>query len=92
MNGSKEESHQRRIYRDSERAVIFGVCAGIAERFDWPIWLTRAGALALGWCFPVSVAAAYFVAALFMPERPLRYCGEDDERSFWQSRGKGAES
>ncbi|HWU77669.1 MAG TPA: PspC domain-containing protein [Rhodanobacter sp.] len=85
MNHSRDEYPQRRLYRDSERGVIFGVCAGVAEHFDWPVWLTRAGAIALGWCFPVFVVAAYVVAALIMPERPLRYFGDGDERSYWQS-------
>ena len=86
MNDSRDEYRPRRLYRDSERGVILGVCAGIAECFDWPVWLTRVGALALGWFFPVSVVVAYLVAALIMPERPLRYCGDGDERSCWQSR------
>lgn len=86
MNRSRNEYRRHQIYRDSERGVILGVCAGMAESFDWPVWLTRAVVLALGWFFPVSIVVAYFVAALIMPERPLRYCGHGDERSCWQSR------
>ena len=85
MNGSADEYHQRRLHRDSERGLILGVCAGIADSFGWPVWLTRVGAVALGWCFPVSTVVAYIVAALVMPERPLRFCGDGDERSYWQS-------
>ncbi|MEO8779898.1 MAG: PspC domain-containing protein [Rhodanobacter sp.] len=85
MNDARDEYRARRLYRDSERGLILGVCAGIAKCFDWPVWLTRVGALALGWFFPLSVVVAYFVAALIMPERPLRYCGDGDERSCWQS-------
>jgi len=86
MNHSRNEYRQRKLYRDSERGVIFGVCTGMAECFDWPVWLTRLAVLALGWFFPVSVVMAYIIAALILPERPLRYCGNGDERSFWQSR------
>ena len=85
MNHSQDGYRSRRLCRDSERGVILGVCAGVAECFDWPVWLTRIGALALGWFFPVTVVVAYVVAALVMPERPLRYCGDGDERSYWQS-------
>lgn len=85
MNRSRDEYRHRRLYRDSERGVILGVCAGVAEYFAWPVWLTRLGTLALAWCFPMSVAVVYVVAAVIMPERPLRYCGDGDERSFWQS-------
>lgn len=86
MNHFNDESRSRRIYRDSEGGVILGVCAGIAEHFDWPLWLTRVGALVLGWFFTVPAVIAYLVAALLMPERPLRYYGDGDERTFWQSR------
>lgn len=76
-----------RLCRDAERGVILGVCAGIAERFDLPLWLTRIGALAIGWVLTVPAIVAYLVAALLMPERPLHY-GGDDERAFWQSRNR----
>lgn len=85
MNGSRDDDHRRPLYRDSERGVIAGVCAGIAERFAWPVWLIRVGVLALIWCFPVSAVVAYIVAALIMPVRPLRHGVNGDERSFWQS-------
>lgn len=84
MNDSRNEYHQ--LHRDSERAVIAGVCAGIAESFRWPVWLTRVGALALGWLFPMPAVVGYVAAALLLPKRSLRYCGDRDERSFWQSR------
>lgn len=85
MNHRDCEERPRGLYRDSECGVILGVCAGIAEYFDWPIWLTRAAAIALGWFFTVPVIIAYVVAALLMRERPLRYYGDGDERTFWQS-------
>ncbi len=92
MNDSPDEHRVRRLYRDSERGVILGVCAGVAERFDWPVWLTRIGTLALGWFFPVTVVVAYLVAAVVVPQRPLRYGGNGDERAFWQSRATGADT
>jgi phage shock protein PspC (stress-responsive transcriptional regulator) len=86
MNHSRDEYHQPRFYRDSERGVIFGVCAGIAGSLGWQVWLVRIAALALGGCFPISVVVTYVVAAAIMPQRPLRYCGDGDERTCWQSR------
>lgn len=86
MNNSRNDDRQHQFFRDSERGVIFGVCAGIAESFRGPVWLTRLGALALGWLFPVSAVLVYVIAALILPKRSLRYCGDGDERSFWQSR------
>lgn len=86
MNHSDHgESRPCRLYRDPEQGVIRGVCAGIANHFDCPPWLMRIGALALGWFFTVPAIIAYIMATLLIPERPLHYCGDGDERSFWQS-------
>lgn len=87
MNDRDYEEAPHRLYRDSERGIILGVCAGIADYFESPLWLVRLGALVVGWCFIVPAIVAYLVAALVLPRRPLRYVGEGDERSFWQSRG-----
>ncbi len=86
MNHSHDEYRPHQLYRDSERGVILGVCAGLAEFVDCPVWLARIGVLALCWFFPLTGALAYAVGALIMPARPLRYCGTGDERSCWQSR------
>jgi phage shock protein C len=91
MNGSSDDYHRHRLHRDSERGLVFGVCAGIAEHFDWPAWVIRIGALALGWYFPTAAVVAYVVAALILPQRPLRYRGAGDERSCWQPRRHGTE-
>lgn len=88
MNDRDYDEAPRRLYRDRERGVILGVCAGIAEYFESPLWLVRLGALVVGWCFTVPAIVAYLVAALVLPQRPLRYFGEGDERAFWQSRGR----
>jgi len=45
----------------------------------------RLTAVALLWFFIVPAVVAYFVAALLMPDRPLRFCGHGDERSFWRA-------
>ncbi len=87
MNDSRNEYHPRQLYRDTENRMIFGVCSGIADGFRWPVWLTRVAVLALVWLFPMTAVVAYVIAALILPQRSLRYRGEGDERSFWQSRG-----
>ncbi len=92
MNRSRDEYRSRRLYRNPESGVILGVCAGMAEYFDCPVWLARIGTLALGWFFPLTVVVAYIAAAVAVPERPLRYRGEGDERTSWQSRATGADT
>lgn len=89
MNHEEFDERPRRVYRDSERGLILGVCAGLAGFVDCPVWLVRVVALGVGWFFPVSVVVAYLIEALLMRERPLRYYGQGDERSFWQSHRHG---
>lgn len=86
MSHADFNERPRRVYRDSERGLILGVCAGLAGFLDCPVWLIRIGAIGIGWFFPIPVGIAYLVAALLMRERPLHYYGQGDERSFWQSR------
>jgi len=38
---------RRKLYRNSEDAICCGVCAGIADYFDWDVWLVRIVALSL---------------------------------------------
>jgi len=38
---------RRKLYRNTEDAIIGGVCAGIADYFDWHVWLVRIVALSL---------------------------------------------
>lgn len=80
-----DDFRPRRLCRDGERGVLWGVCAGIAGYFGWSPGLVRLAALAIGWFAPLHAIAAYAVAALLMPERPLRYEGHGDEREFWRS-------
>ncbi len=86
MNHSRGDYLPQKFYRDTERGVILGVCAGLAEYLGSPVWLTRIGALVLAWFFLVPVVVAYIVAAVILPVRPLRFYGDGDERTFWQSR------
>lgn len=85
MNRAFCNSHRSRCYRDSENGWILGVCAGLADYLGLPVWAVRVTAVVLIWFFIVPAVVAYFVAALLMPEKPLRYCGPGDERSFWRA-------
>lgn len=58
---------KKRVARDLNRAVISGVCAGVAKYFDIdPIW-ARAGA-AVGLVFaPMLTLPAYVAAVILLP-------------------------
>jgi phage shock protein C len=64
------ESYQlNRLYRDGRRAMVSGVCAGIARHFDInPNWVRGATAIAFVMA-PFAVALAYVLAVLFLKTR-----------------------
>ena len=75
----------RGLYRDQERAWIFGVCAGIADHFGVFAWVVRVIAFVLLVMLPFPVLVAYGLLGLLLPERPLRYEGDrGNEQDFWK--------
>lgn len=74
----------RRLYRDQENGMLLGVCAGLADYFDWPVIAVRAAAAAslLFWTIPTAVV--YVMAGLMLKDRPLRYRGRNGEPDFWK--------
>lgn len=76
--------HLRRLYRDRENGLIFGLCAGIADYFDINTMLVRAVALLALLLAPVPVGLTYVVAALLLRDRPLGVRDHHREREFWR--------
>jgi phage shock protein C len=65
-----EERSPARLYRKADKALIFGVCAGIADYFGFNPAVTRVlVAAAALFSFPL-VLAAYLVLALLLPKDP----------------------
>lgn len=74
----------RGFYRDRENAWIFGVCAGIADRFNFRLSTVRIIAIiSLIVTFWLS-AAVYIGATLLIREKPLVYSGRRSEYDFWR--------
>jgi len=75
------------LYRDRENGWIFGVCAGIAERFGLdPLFVRIVAAVCLIFLF-IPTAVLYLAAAALLRERPLTYCGSRCEHDFWRRHG-----
>jgi phage shock protein C len=70
-----EEQSPTRLYRSSDKALIFGVCAGIADYFGFNLTITRVlVAAAALFSFPI-VLAVYLVLALVVPKDPRQGVG-----------------
>ena len=75
-----------RLYRDTERRVLFGVCAGLADYFGVEVWKIRAAALLLLLFFFVWTIISYLAASVFLPRRPEKKPFQNrDEEEFWRA-------
>jgi phage shock protein C len=66
MNMQQTTKTCRRILA---RKKIAGVCAGLAERFDLPVWLTRVLTLLVFLKFPMMTLMAYGLCAVLWPKQ-----------------------
>lgn len=65
-------SEERRFVRSSDRAVLGGVCGGLADYFGFNLKVTRVLA-AIGFLMnPPLAALAYIALVLLIPARPTR--------------------
>jgi len=76
----------RGFYRDRENGWIFGVCAGIADRFNLSLGALRAVAVICLILFFWGTALVYILAAVLIREKPLIYAGRSNEYDFWRRR------
>lgn len=76
----------RGFYRDRENGWIFGVCAGIADRFNLNLGTVRVIAVICLLLFFWITAAIYLFATVLIREKPLIYSGREDEYEFWRRR------
>ncbi len=58
-----------RIYRDTVRKKVTGVCAGLAKHYGLEAWMVRLGTVVAFLMFPVPIAIAYVLATLLLPTR-----------------------
>ncbi len=83
-NSSSGSGNPFRLYRDTERGPIAGVCAGIADYLGVePIAVRLAAVLGLFFFFPVTVIA-YIALAIALRPKPAMLYHSRDEEAFWR--------
>ena len=80
--GHRQNPH--RLYRNKDRAVLAGVCAGIAEYFGFSIRAVRIATLIALIPFTTIVIVAYLILALVLPVRPPALYASAEQESFWR--------
>jgi len=73
----------RGFYRDRENGWVYGVCAGLADRFNFRVATVRVIAVISLLFFFGLTAALYLGATILIKEKPLVFSGSDNENEFW---------
>jgi phage shock protein C len=84
--GRRYSHRQPWIYRDRESGWLLGVCAGLADSLGLKTGGVRIVLFVLLLIEPVTMSLAYVVAGLLLPERPLRYYGDAEDRLWSRER------
>ena len=74
----------RGFYRDRENGWVFGVCAGLADRYNFNVGVVRVIAVISLLLFFWLTAAVYLGATLLIRDKPLVYSGSRSEYDFWR--------
>jgi phage shock protein C len=73
-----------RLWRNRERGIVAGVCAGIADYIGIePIIVRIVAVLGLLFFFPPTVVG-YVILALALPPKPPSLYGSREEEAFWR--------
>jgi phage shock protein C len=80
-------STRYRLWRDRDRGIIAGVCAGIAAYVGVePIVVRLVVVLGLIFFFPPTIVAYVILAIVLRPKPPTLYASPEEE-AFWRSVG-----
>jgi phage shock protein C len=80
-------SRRYRLWRDRDRGIIAGVCAGIADFIGAePIVVRLVAVLGLVFFFPPTIVAYVILAVVLRPKPPALYASPDEE-AFWRGIG-----
>jgi len=83
---SMSATTEHRLYRDADRAVLGGVCAGLSRYFGFNLKVTRFLAfIAFLMAMPVAICA-YLAAVFFIPSVSSDDRGEQVETEFFSCR------
>jgi phage shock protein C len=78
---------RHRLWRDTDRGILAGVCAGIADYIGVePIVVRLAAVLGLVF-FTLPTIAAYVILAVALRPKPPALYASPDEEAFWRGVG-----
>jgi phage shock protein C len=83
-NNSNNGGHRFRLWRDTDRGIVAGVCAGIADYLGIePIIVRLAAVVGLVVFFVPTIIGYVILAVALRPKPPALYESRDEE-AFWR--------
>jgi phage shock protein C len=73
------------LYRDTRRAWLAGVCAGLADYFGVSAGLVRFLTFMSALFFTMPAVFGYFIATLVLKRKPEHLYASREEEIFWRS-------
>jgi len=86
MKDFYKRQNPHRLFRDKQNAVIAGVCAGIADYFDFNRKGVRVAAV-LAMLFPPFIPfvfLSYILLAFLLPVKPSELYADEEKAVFWR--------
>ncbi len=74
--------NERRFYRNTDRAILGGVCAGLAEYFGFNLRVTRLLAIIALFAAPPFAIVGYFAIVVLVPAAPPRPAESPADQEF----------
>lgn len=81
----ESNSGPRKVLYRSRDGYILGVCKGLADYFDFPVFWMRVLAVLAVICSWFFALIAYIVAAIVMKQEPVVPFENDNDREFYES-------
>jgi len=83
-NNSNNSGHRFRLWRDTDRGIVAGVCAGIADYLGIEPIIVRIAAVAGLVLFFVPTMVGYVILAVALRPKPPALYESRDEEAFWR--------
>lgn len=90
MNSRYDDHPNRnRLYRNKERSILAGVCAGIADWTGFNLTALRLITILLAIPFTAVIVIGYIVLWILIPKRPVNLFRDEREEAFWTEVRRG---
>lgn len=77
-NATKANGYNRDLYRNPNRGLLAGICAGLADYFNIPVWVSRLIAISL-FIFVTQLFVIAYIAGIFLlAKRPAQQTFEHE--------------